>query len=51
MAVFETFFILNAFRCAFLAFCFQVSKTQLFPFLGLLILNLSFVADFEVECF
>ena len=51
MAMFETSFILNAFHFAFLEFCFQVSKTQLFPFLGLLILNLSFVADFEVECF
>ena len=25
----ETFFILNAFHCAFVAYCFQVSKTQI----------------------
>ena len=30
MSGFDTFFILNAFHCAFLAFSFQVSKTQLF---------------------
>ena len=29
MSVFETY-ILNTIYCAFLAFCFQVSKTQLF---------------------
>ena len=42
MSVLETFFVLNAFHCAFPTFHFQVSKTQLF-LLGLLILNLSFV--------
>ena len=50
MSVFETFFILNVFYCVFLAFCFQVLQFLL----GLTILNLSFVANFEVaecECF
>ena len=30
MSVFKTFFILNAFHCEFLAFCFQLPKAQLF---------------------
>ena len=49
MSVFETFFILNAFHCAFLAFCFQVSKTQLFLlrlFVGFVDFKFKFCCDF-----
>ena len=48
MSVFKTFFILNAFHCEFLAFCFQLSKAQLFLLRLLLGLNSSFVAKLEV---
>ena len=54
MPVFETFFILNAFKCAFLEFCFKCRTHNYFCcdfLLGLLIIKLSFVANFEVECF
>ena len=44
LSVFQTFLILNVFRCAFLAFCFQVSKTKLF----LLGLSVGFV-DFKLS--
>ena len=40
--VLRLFFILKVFNCAFLAFCFCCD---------FLIINLSFVANFEVECF
>ena len=49
----DIFCILNAFHCAFLAFWFQVSKTQLFLLrlrVGFVDLKI-FVANFEVECF
>ena len=44
------FFILNAFNCAFLAFCFKCRKHNYFC-CDFLIINLNFVANFEVECF
>ena len=51
MQVFETFFILNAFHCAVLAFCSRVENTIIFVatfLLDLLIINLSFVANFVI---
>ena len=48
--VLRLFFILNAFNCAFLAICFKCRKHNYF-FCDFLIINLSFVANFEVECF
>ena len=45
--VLRLFFILNAFNCAFLAFCFKYRKYNYFC-CEFLIINLSFVANFEV---
>ena len=45
----EICFILNAFRCAFLAFCFQVSKTQLLLlrlFVGFVDFKFKFYSEF-----
>ena len=42
--------LLNAFNCAFLAFCFKCRKHNYFYF-DFLIISLSFVVNFEVECF
>ena len=42
------------FNCAFLPFCFKCWKHNYFCcyfLVGFLIINLSFVANFEVECF
>ena len=49
MPLFETFSILNAFHCAFLAFRFQVSKTQLFLlrlFVGFVDYKFKFCCEF-----
>ena len=49
MSVFETLFILNAFHCEVLAFCFQVSKTQLFllrVFVGFVDFKFMFCCEF-----
>ena len=54
LVVFETFLVLNAFYCAFSHFAFKCQKHNYFCcdfLLGLLILNLSFVANFEVVYF
>ena len=48
--VLRLFFILNAFNCAFLAFGFKCRKQNYFC-CDFLIINLIFVANFEVECF
>ena len=48
--IIKLFFILNAFICAFLAFCFKCRKQNYFC-CDFLIIILIFVADFEVECF
>ena len=48
--VLKLFFILNAFNCAFLTFCFKCRKQNYFC-CDFLIINLIFVANFEGECF